>query len=135
MIPFRVLIFAAAGAGCLIAPDAARAAFDLSENYVPSAQLASGYYICRTEADLYSATWTFDLVAEGKYRVRSSIGKGMAVVAPDGSLTFVSGYLAPDEHIRTSAMSAIRIEDGNPTIIIRADHGDAVAMHYCPLIE
>lgn len=126
----------AAIAALVASPAMAAPAFDVSGSYVPRSELAPGYYACRSGLDFDSFTFTFDLAADGSYRMRGQDGEGRLVMSPvDGVISFESGPFASDESTETYARNATRVSDGNAVIIIRYDFGDEVTDDYCALVE
>jgi hypothetical protein len=124
-------------AGMLItAPAFAAPAFDLSASYAPRTSLVPGYYACRSGLDFDRFTFTFDLQANGRYKLRGQVGEGQLVMSPvDGTIDFKSGPFTSDSTAKTYARNTTRLSDGNAVIIIRYDFGNKVTNEYCARVR
>ena len=89
-------------AGLALAASAATLsiAFELSDSYAPAA-LRAGYYACVSGLDFSSHTWSFDLAADGSYRLRGVEGAGSMSGAVDGEVMISSGPFASDDTATT----------------------------------
>lgn len=126
----------AALAALLPLPALAGAAFDISSSYTPRTKLVPGYYACRSGLDFNTFTFSFDVAADGSYKVRGQNGKGRIVMsAANGSLDFKGGPFASDATAKTYARNTTRVSDGNAVIIIRYDYGNVVTDDYCARVK
>lgn len=110
-------------------------AFDVSDSYVPTADLVPGKYACVSGLDFSSYTWNFDLQGDGSYVVTGLEGRGNLWASPGGEVTFDGGPFASDDTATTYAMNTTRVSDGNAVMIIRYDLGDTVTDDYCARFE
>lgn len=110
-------------------------AFDISDSYVPAAELVLGKYACVSGLDFSTYTWNFDLRGDGSYVATGLEGRGKMWASPEGEVTIDGGPFASDDTATTYAMNTTRVSDGNAVVIIRYDFGNTVTDDYCARFE